>query len=55
MRATRRDGVVYCQSGQPQVAKRAFPWTSGERFPFASTVGGDLGERLLAQRFPVLC
>jgi hypothetical protein len=32
--------------------RSAFNWTSRERFPFASTVGGDLGERLLAQRFP---
>ena len=35
-----------------EVGKRAFPWTSTERFPCESTVGGDLGERLLAQRFP---
>jgi hypothetical protein len=35
--------------------KRAFNWTSRERFPSASTVGADLGERLLAQRFPVFC
>jgi hypothetical protein len=27
--------------------------TSSERFPSGSTVGGDLRERLLAQRFPV--
>jgi hypothetical protein len=27
--------------------------TSRERFPSVSTVGGDLGERRLAQRFPV--
>src|SRR4029450_10018548 len=35
------------------IAKRAFNWTPRERSPSASTVGGDLGERLLAQRFPV--
>jgi len=35
--------------------KRAFNWTSGERFPSASTVERDLGERRLAQRFPVVC
>jgi hypothetical protein len=34
------------------VGRRAFPWTSSERFPFGSTVGGDLGERRVAQRFP---
>jgi hypothetical protein len=33
--------------------KRAFPLTSRERFPSASTVGPDLGERRVAQRFPV--
>ena len=38
-----------------QACRRAFPWTPGERFPSASTVGGDLGERLLAQRFPGFC
>jgi hypothetical protein len=32
------------------LAKRAFPWTSRERFPSGSTVGGDLGERRRAQR-----
>ena len=37
------------------VAKRAFPWTPRERFPSGSTVGADLGERLLAQRFPTVC
>jgi hypothetical protein len=35
--------------------KRAFNWTRRERFPSASTVGGDLGERPVAQRFPVFC
>jgi hypothetical protein len=38
-----------------EVRKRAFPWTPRERFPSASTVSGDLGERRLAQRFPVVC
>jgi len=32
-------------------SKRAFNWTSTERFPGASAVEGDLGERRLAQRF----
>ena len=41
-----------CSSGGEECRKRAFPWTSRDRFPSASTVGGDLGERLLAQRFP---
>ena len=36
-------------------AKRAFNWTSRERFPFASTVGGDLRQRPVAQRFPAVC
>jgi hypothetical protein len=40
------------QQRQRRVPKRAFNWTSREHFPFASTVGGDLGKRLLAQRFP---
>ena len=35
------------------VPKRAFPLTSRERFPCACTVGGDLGKRVRAQRFPV--
>jgi hypothetical protein len=34
---------------------RAFNWTSRERFPSASTVGRNLGERLRAQRFPGFC
>src|SRR5215207_3448468 len=38
---------------QQEVGKRAFPCTSTERFPSGSTVGGDLGERRGAQRFPV--
>src|SRR5215211_8421877 len=43
-----------CSSGRVQSAERErFPGTSRERFPTASTVGGDLGERRLAQRFPV--
>src|SRR5215211_5117206 len=33
-------------------AKRAFNWTSRERFPPTSTVRADLGERRRAQRFP---
>jgi len=36
-----------------KVGKRAFPLTARERFPFASTVGADLGKRRVAQRFPV--
>jgi hypothetical protein len=34
-------------------SRRAFPWTSRERFSCASTVGPDLGERRVAQRFPM--
>jgi hypothetical protein len=33
-----------------EVVKRAFYWTPRERFPSASTVRGDLGERLLVSR-----
>jgi len=40
---------------QRRNAERAFNWTSRERFPSASTVWRDLGERLLAQRFPGFC
>jgi hypothetical protein len=39
-------------AGESTRRKRAFPWTPTERFPSASTVGGDLGERRRAQRFP---
>ena len=42
-------------SGSVGCRKRAFPLTSRERFPSGSTVGGDLGERHIAQRFPVFC
>jgi hypothetical protein len=42
-----------CSSGSVECRKRAFPLTSRERFPSASTVGPDLGERRVAQRFPV--
>ena len=52
--ATRRHDVTVAECLQ-EVGKRAFPWTPTERFPSASTVSGDLGERLLAQRFPVVC
>ena len=38
--------------GLQELGKKAFSWTPTERFPSASTVGADLGERLLAQRFP---
>ena len=48
----RSDACVQLRQS-PERRKRAFNWTSRERFPWASTVGGDLGERLLAQRFPV--
>ena len=47
------DGAPY--SGGDGVPKRAFPLTSTERFPSASTVGVDLGKRRVAQRFPVFC
>jgi hypothetical protein len=52
--AARGRGVMVTERRQA-VGKRAFPLTSGARFPLASTVGGDLGERLLAQRFPPFC
>jgi len=52
--AARPRDVLACDHRQ-DVAKRAFPWTSRERFPSGSTVAGDLGERLQAQRFPVFC
>jgi hypothetical protein len=48
-------GAVDAVAPEWRWRKRAFPWTSSERFPSPSTVGGDLGERLLAQRFPVFC
>jgi hypothetical protein len=39
-------------AAEPKRRKRPFNWTSRERFPSASTVGPELGERRLAQRFP---
>jgi hypothetical protein len=42
-----------CSNGRVEVSKRAFNWTSKERFPCVPTVGADLGERRVAQRFPV--
>ena len=51
--ARRRDLMV--TERRQEVGKRAFPWTSRERFPSAPTVGDDLGERRRAQRFPVFC
>jgi hypothetical protein len=53
--AAARGRDVMVTERRQEVGKRAFPLTSRERFPSASTVGGDLGERLLAQRFPVFC
>jgi hypothetical protein len=48
-----KEGSFASRAVRSRPRKIAFNWTSGERFPCASTVGGDLGERLLAQRFPV--
>jgi hypothetical protein len=53
--ARRRDVDVVVAENRQELGKRAFPWTSRERFPSGSTVAGDLGERLLAQRFPPFC
>jgi hypothetical protein len=52
--AARRRDVLVSERWQ-EVVKRAFPLTSTERFPSASTVGGHLGERRRAQRFLVFC
>jgi hypothetical protein len=48
-------GATCAAAAESMCRKRAFNWTSRERFPSTSTVGGDLGERLLAQRFPGFC
>ena len=42
-------------SGSVDAPKVSVPLTSTERFPCGYMVGGDLGERLLAQRFPGFC
>jgi hypothetical protein len=52
--AARRDDVMVAEY-RHEVGKRAFPWTPRERFPLASTVGGDQGEQRRAQRFPGFC
>jgi hypothetical protein len=48
-------GWQHVQYRSVECRKRAFPWTSTERFPLASTIGRDLGERRVAQRFPGFC
>jgi hypothetical protein len=50
-----RGGAMCVAAAESKCRKGAFPLTSTERFPSASTVGGDLGERLVAQRFPPFC
>src|SRR5215211_4925370 len=46
--------VMPAAVGESRWRKRALNWASRERFPSASTVGPDLGERRLAQQFPRL-
>ena len=44
---------MFAATAELDLSKRAVNRTSRERFPSASTVGGDLGERRLVQRVPV--
>ena len=46
-------GATRGRSGN--VEGERFNWTPRERFPMTSTVGPDLGERRVAQRFPGFC
>jgi hypothetical protein len=48
-------GSVRIDAAPARSAERASTWTARDRFPSASTVGGDLGERRLAHRFPTVC
>src|SRR6266487_3922852 len=43
-------GATRAAAAASKCRKRAFNWTSRERFPSASTVGADLGEQHVAQR-----
>ena len=45
-------GAMRAAAAESRYRKRAFNWTSRERFPSTSTVRPDLGERRVAQRFP---